>query len=131
MSEMNPKVFFMSWGMLLIGVVMNVFGTAVIKSKMNLLGQIDFSSFAGFFGYFFSLARYPSAFFGIVAVLVAPVPLAVALSRMQVSVALPMATALNFLVLIPLSILYLGESFTLNKSIAIVLIVASIWLLYK
>jgi multidrug transporter EmrE-like cation transporter len=128
---MNATAYFLSWGMLLAGVVMNVIGTTVIKAKMNVLGQIDLNSLAGFLGYFISLAKYPSAFIGIVAVLIAPVPLAVALSRMQVSVALPMATALNFLVLIPLSMIFLNETFTLNKLIAIGLIVASVWLLYK
>ena len=66
-----------------------------------------------------------------VAVLLAPVPLAVALSRMELSVAYPVATALSFLFLIPFSILFLSEAFTVSKLIAVGLIVVSVWLLYK
>jgi multidrug transporter EmrE-like cation transporter len=131
MSRMNAKDFFLSWGMLLIGVVMNVAGTTVIKLKMNALGKLNLDSVAGFFGYFLSLAREPLSLMGIILVLVAPLPLAVALSRMEVSVALPVATALNFLVLIPLSVLLLNETFTASKLLAIGLIVASVYLLYK
>ena len=131
MSKMTTKDFFLSWGMLLAGVIMNVFGISVIKMKMNMLGKIDFGSVTSFFGYFFSLAKTPSAFLGIVAVLVAPLPLAIALSRMELSVAFTVATALNFLVLIPFSILFLGEAFNVSKLIAAGLIVISVWLLYK
>jgi multidrug transporter EmrE-like cation transporter len=128
---MNAKDFFLSWGMLVIGVIMNIFGTSVIKLKMNLLGRIDFESFFGFCGYFVSLAKYPAALLGIIAVLAAPVPLAIALSRMELSVAYPVATALNFLVLIPFSIAILGETFTVTKLLAVGLIAASVYLLYK
>ena len=131
MRKMATKDFLLSWGMLLAGVIMNIFGTSVIKMKMNLLGKIDCSSLASVFGYFIALAKYPSAFLGMVAVLLAPVPLAVALSRMELSVAYPVATALSFLFLIPFSILFLSEAFTVSKLIAVGLIVVSVWLLYK
>lgn len=128
---MQPKDWLLSWGMLLVGVVMNGAGIAVIKVKMNTLGKLNLDSVAGFLGYFLALAKAPMPLLGMIAVLVAPIPLAVALSRMEVSVAVPVATALNFLVLIPLSILLLNETFTVNKMLAIVLIVASVYLLYK
>jgi multidrug transporter EmrE-like cation transporter len=128
---MNAKDFFLSWGMLVIGVIMNIFGTSVIKLKMNLLGRIDFDSLFGFCGYFVSLAKHPAALLGIIAVLAAPVPLAIALSRMELSVAYPVATALNFLVLIPFSIAILGETFTVTKLLAVGLIAVSVYLLYK
>lgn len=128
---MNQKNWILSWGMLLVGVIMNIFGTSVIKLKMNQLGRIDFTSIANVLGYFITLAKHPSAFLGMVAVLLAPVPLAVALSRMELSVAYPAATALNFLFLIPFSVLFLSEALTVSKMIAVGLIVVSVWLLYK
>ncbi len=131
MSKLAAKDFFLTWGMLLVGVAMNVFGTSVIKMKMNVLGKMDLGSVAEFIGYFISLAKFPSALLGIIAVMAAPLPLAVALSRMELSVAFPVATALNFLILIPFSILFLGEAFTASKLIAVGLIVASVYLLYR
>lgn len=128
---MNAKDLWLTWGMLLVGVLLNVSGASVIKSKMNVLGQINITSFAGFFGYFVSLVKYPPALLAMVAVLLAPVPQAVALSRLDLSVAYPATTALNFLVLIPLGIFFLGESFTPNKLVALALITAGAALLYK
>jgi multidrug transporter EmrE-like cation transporter len=128
---MNARDICLTWGMLLAGVIMNVLGATAIKMKMNLLGQIDFTNFVGFGGYFLSLAKYPPSLLGIIAVVAAPVPQAIALSRLDLSVAYPATTALNFLVLIPLSILFLGETFSVNKMLGLGLIAASVYLLYK
>jgi multidrug transporter EmrE-like cation transporter len=128
---MNVKEFVLTWGMLITGVIMNVCGAYVVKSKMNVLGQIDLSSLGAFFGYFIALIKFPPALLGIIAIAAAPVPQAIAVSRMALSVAYPATVAFNFLVLIPVTILFLGESFTMNKVIALGLIAISVYLLYK
>jgi len=128
---MNSKEFFLTWGMLIIGVIMNVFGIYVVKVKMNILGQVQLSSFGTVFNYFFTLLKSPLALCGVLAVLAAPLPLAIAVSRMELSVAYPAAIAFNFVILVPLSVLFLGESITLGKAAGIGLIVISLYLLHK
>lgn len=128
---MNSKDFFLSWGMILIGTFMNVIGVYLIKAKINDLGNIQFDSFRIVLNYFFALARSPQAMLGAIFIMAAPFPYAIALSRLQLSVAYPLSVALNCLLILPLSILYLGESVTLGKLAAIGMIIASLYFLYK
>jgi len=128
---MHLKEFVLSWGMLLVGVVMNVFGIYVVKARINILGAVSFESVRSVFGYFLALAKSPAAVLGAVLVVLAPLPYAIAISRMQLSTAYPISISLNFLLLLPLSILFLGESLTIYKSFAIVLILISLFLLSK
>lgn len=128
---MQLKEFVLSWGMLLIGVVMNVLGIYAVKARINTLGAVSFESVRSILGYFLALAKSPAAALGAVLVVLAPLPYAIAISRMQLSTAYPISISLNFLLLLPLSILFLGESLTIYKSFAIVLIIVSLFLLSK
>ena len=128
---MIVKDFFLSWGMLFFGVLLNVFGIYLVKMKINTLGNVQLDSIAAVINYFFTLIRIPLVIIGGVAVLIAPLSYAIALSRMQLSVAYPVSVALNCLILIPLTVIFLGEGFNLNKAIGIVLILLSLYLLYK
>ena len=128
---MNLREFGLSWGILLIGVFMNVLGIYTVKVKINALGAISFESLGAFFSYFATLLKSPVALAGALAVILAPIPYAIAISRMQISTAYPVSIALTFLLLLPLSILFLGETMTISKSIAIVMILASLFLLYR
>lgn len=128
---MNPKGFFLTWGMILAGVVTNVLGMYLIKMKMNGLGAIEVSSFGAFIGYFFTLAKSPAAIIGVVLFMIAPLPFAVALSRMELSTAYPLSIALSCLIVVPLSAIFFGEVININKIIAIVMIIASLYFLYK
>lgn len=128
---MNIKDFFLSWGMVFIGVLMNVFGVYVIKMKINVLAGFQFNSLGAVLNYFFTLAKFPLVIIGAVAILAAPFPYAIALSRMELSVAYPASVALNFLLIIPLTVIFLGEGISWNKAIGIGLILLSLYLLYK
>lgn len=128
---MNTKDFLLSWGMLLLGIIFNVFGIYVIKWKINALGNIQFNSFMSIVNYFFALVKSPWVIAGAIAIFAAPLPYAIALAKMDLSVAYPASVAINCLILIPLTIILLGESLTLNKSISIGLIIVSLYLLYK
>ncbi|MCQ9207271.1 MAG: hypothetical protein NG740_05275 [Omnitrophica bacterium] len=128
---MNIKGFVLSWGMLLLGVLMNVFGIYVIKMKMNSMGGLQINSFMSAITYFFALIKIPLVLVGAVVILTAPLPYAVALSRMNLSVAYPASVALSCLILLPLSVMFLGEPLLWGKSVAIGLLVVSLYLLYK
>ncbi|MDD5439151.1 MAG: hypothetical protein PHS37_03095 [Candidatus Omnitrophica bacterium] len=128
---MNIKDLFLTWGMLLVGVLFNIFGIYAIKAKMNLLGAVQFTSVASVIGYFISLARYPMAIVGVVMVFAAPLPYALAVSKMPISVVYPISTALNFLILIPVSVMLLGETVSAKHIVAMALIVVSLYIFYK
>jgi len=125
------KEFMLTWGMILVGVLFNVFGIYALKAKMNVAGSISFTSVGSVIGYFWTLAKYPSVILGIIAVFAAPLPYAVAVSKMPLSIAYPVSVALNFLVLIPVSICFLGETMSAKQVIAMALLVISIYFLYK
>jgi multidrug transporter EmrE-like cation transporter len=99
--------------------------------KMNDLGVIDVNSLKAFFGYFFALAKSPVAIAGFVLFMVAPAPFAIALSRMELSTAYPLSVALSCLIVVLLSTTFFGEPFTLNKILAIAMIIVSLHFLYR
>jgi len=125
------KDFMMSWGMISIGVLMNVFGIYAVKAKMNALGSVELNSIGAVLCYFIALAKSPMALAGAVLVMAAPIPYAIALSRMELSVAYPVSIALNFLIVLPLSVVFLGEAMNAYKLTGIGLIILSIYFLYK
>ena len=128
---MTVRDFSLTWGMLILGVLMNAFGFYAVKVKMNTLGDIQYHSVGAFLGYFISLAKNPMAFFGIIALFAAMLPYAVAISKMPLSIAYPASIAMNCVILIPLSTLFLGEILTVKQIAAIILIIFSVYLLYK
>ena len=128
---MNVKEFFLSWGMLFLGVIMNVVGVYLVKLKINELGAVQFDALMSVITYFIDLIRTPLVLVGAFFVLAAPLPYAIALSRMDLSVAYPFSIALNCLIILPIAVIYLGEGFTWNKAIGTGLIIISIYVLYR
>ncbi|MFC1577030.1 hypothetical protein ACFL42_01480 [Candidatus Omnitrophota bacterium] len=127
---MSIKGFILSWGMLLFGVLMNVFGVYIVKMRINEVGSFQFSSAGAVINYFITLAKSPIAVIGAVVIMAAPLPYAIALSKMELSVAYPASVALNCLLVLFLATLFLGESITWNKAAGIGMIMASLYLLY-
>jgi len=128
---MNAKNFFLSWGMLIIGVIMNVMGMYLVKMKMNEIGIMEVSSFKVVLNYFLMLIKSPFAVAGIVLFLVAPLPYAISISRLELSLAYPLSIALSCLIILPLTFIFFGESITFNKIAAVVMILISVYFLYK
>lgn len=128
---MNAKDLFLNWGMLLIGVITNVMGMYLVKMKMNELGGIDVSSMKMALGYFLLLLRSPLAMIGAILFIIAPFPYAVAISRMELSLAYPLSIALSCLIIVPLTFIFFGESITFNKIAAIAMILVSLYFLYR
>ena len=127
---MNMKEIFLSWGLLILSVLFNVYGVFVIKLKMNSLGAVKFDSLRTAFGYFFLLLKSPLVAGGLVLFFVAPFLFAMALSRMEMTVAYPVQVGLNFLLLIILAYLVLGEQLGGLKLLGIILIAIGIVFLY-
>lgn len=125
------KELFLSWGLLILSVLFNVYGVFVIKLKINELGIIKVDSFKIVFDYFLVLAKIPLVISAGFSLIIAPLLFAISLSRMQITVAYPALIGLNFLFLVLLALMFLGEQMTLPKIIGMLLIFAGIYFLNK
>jgi multidrug transporter EmrE-like cation transporter len=125
------KEFLESWGLLILSVFFNVYGIFVIKLKLNQYGIIRLDSWKHFIEYFLVLIRSPLVISGVILFFLAPFLFAIALSRMEIVVAYPAQLGLNFVFLVVLALLILGESLTVHKTIGMVLVLAGIYFLSK
>lgn len=128
---MSMKLFLTTWGMIIVTVILNVVGVTGVKLKLNELGSLRFDSFESVFFYFTSLIKSPFAVIGGILIMISPFPYLVAVSRMDVSLVYPITVALTCLLLIPISVIFLGESIVTKKAVGILLLIISIWLLHK
>ena len=123
--------FFLTWGLLVISVIFNVVGVFVIKLKLNEFGAVKVDSLKSIVGYFFVLLKSPLVVTGVFLFFLSPFLFAVALSRMEISVAYPVQVALNFIFLIFLAFFVLGEQMTVYKIVGIVLTIIAVYFLNK
>ena len=128
---MLTKEIFLSWGMLIVSVLFNVVGVFVIKLKLNELGIRKVESLKSLLSYFLLLVKSPLVVLAVVLFFVAPFLFVVALSRMELAVAYPVQIGLNFILLVFLAVLFLGEQITFYKAIGMALILLGIFLLNK
>ena len=117
--------------MLVAAVLLNALGLYTVKAKLNELGAVPIGSISAVIDYFVSFARSPIALFGVVCILAAPLPHAVALSRMPLGVAYPASVALTSLLVIPLSIVSLGEPTGALRLAGAALLLVSLVLLFR
>ncbi|MFH1360505.1 MAG: EamA family transporter [Candidatus Omnitrophota bacterium] len=122
---------FLTWGMLILSVLCNAGGVFIIKWRLNEMGAIKCDSLRSVFAYFLLFIRSPLVILGLVLFFAAPFLFAIALSRMDITVAYPAQVGLNFLILIILAVFVLGEQMTSLKFIGIILVVLGIYFLNK
>ena len=128
---MTIKELVLSWGMLVLSIFFNVYGVFVIKLKINKLGPIPLDTVSMGLNYFFVLLKSPLVISGVILFFIAPFLFAVALSRMEIAVAYPAQVGLNFLFLILLAVIFLGEEFTFYKILGIIFVLAGVYLVHK
>jgi multidrug transporter EmrE-like cation transporter len=128
---MTFKAVTLSWGMLVVAVLLNGLGLYVVKAKLNALGAVPVGTITALTDYCVSFARSPTALFGVLCILAAPLPHAIALSRMPLGIAYPASVALTCLVVIPLSIITLGEPLGAPRVAGAALLLVSLVLLFR
>ncbi len=126
---MNP--FLSTWGLIFIAAVMDVIGAFAVKAKINQLGSVNYAGIYNVIDYLFNLAKFPLVWFGTFLILTAPLPYALALSRMELSTAYPVIVILNALLLIPIAVIFLNESLTLYKVIGYIIIIIGLYFIHK
>lgn len=129
MKMMNE--LFLSWGMLVLSVAFNAVGAFVIKMRLNELGPMKMESIRSTVNYCLSVLQSPLVVFGVVIFFLAPFVFAVALSRMEISIAYPVQVGLNFIFVLLLALLFLGEQMTLLKIIGITAVLIGVVCLVK
>lgn len=125
------REYALSWGMLALSVVFNAFGVFVIKWRLNELGAIKMESWSTILSYFVLLIKSPWAMIGVFLFFVAPFLFAVALSRMEVTVAYPAQVGLNFVIIILLALVLLGEQMNFYKIFGIILTLSALYFFHK
>ena len=125
------KQFIFSWGALSVSVMFNAVGVFIVKQRLNELGVFPTESIRSMVHYLFLLTKSPPVLFGIFLVFVAPILSAIALSRLDITIAYPALIGLNFLFILILGTLFLGENLTLYKIVGIGLVIASFYFLNK
>lgn len=128
---MSTSKFLLSWGMVLAYIVFNSFGALIIKYKINEMGTIQFSSFRFVIKYFYELIKSPLIICGIFSIFISAFVWMVALSRLQISIAYPVAVGLNFIVVVTVALIFFKEHLSVEKIIGIVLIFISVFLISR
>ena len=128
---MSTSKFLLSWGMVLAYIVFNSFGALIIKYKINEMGTIQLSSYRFVIKYFYELIKSPLIICGIFSIFISAFVWMVALSRMQISIAYPVAVGLNFIVVVTVALIFFKEHLSVEKIIGIVLIFISVFLISR
>lgn len=128
---MSMSKFLLSWGMVLAYIVFNSFGALIIKYKINEMGTIQFGSFRFVIKYFYELIKSPLIICGIFSIFISAFVWMVALSRLQISIAYPVAVGLNFIVVVTVALIFFKEHLSVEKIIGIVLIFISVFLISR
>lgn len=128
---MSTSKFLLSWGMVLAYILFNSFGALIIKYKINEMGTIQFSSYRFVIKYFYELIKSPLIICGIFSIFISAFVWMVALSRLQISIAYPVAVGLNFIVVVTVALIFFKEHLSAEKIIGIVLIFISVFLISR
>jgi multidrug transporter EmrE-like cation transporter len=112
-------------------VLLNSFGAIVIKYRINKMGQIQYNSFKLIIRYFIELLRSPLIICGVLSIFLSAFLWMIALSRLQISLAYPVAVGLNFIIVVSIALIFLREQLSIEKIVGILLILVSIILLSR
>ena len=125
------NLFLSTWGLIFFAALMDVIGAFAVKLKINELGSVNYNGLYDVIEYLINLAKFPAVWFGTFLILTAPLPYALALSRMELSTAYPVIVTLNALLLIPIAVIFLNESLTLYKIIGFIIIIIGLYFIHK
>lgn len=119
------------WLMVFLYVLLNSYGALIIKFKVSQLGKVDTSHLKAAFSYFLLLFSSPLVISGLCSIFLSALAWMTALSRMEISLAYPVAVGANFLIVVCLGLILYGETISINKGIGIALIFLSIFILSR
>jgi multidrug transporter EmrE-like cation transporter len=122
---------FIDWCLVLSYVILNSFGALIIKGKINKIGAANLTNAPGILKYFFIVFTSPAIIISFVLIFFSAAAWIAALSRMDITIAYPVATSLNFLIIVLIAIFILGEPLNFIKGLGILMMLISIFLMTK
>jgi multidrug transporter EmrE-like cation transporter len=128
---MNLKQLVLTWGMIFSYVILNSAGALLIKQKLFQIGEFSSENLATSWRFFVSLFSSLQVWGGLLAIFISALAWIIALSKMELSVAYPVAIGLNFLIIMTFSVLVNGEPLTVNKMVGVGLIMVSLFFLFR
>lgn len=123
--------FVMTWGMVIAYALLNAFGALILKAYVNHLGPIPFDQWDSTARYFAKLLLSPGVLVGLAAIFLSAGVWIAALSRLDLSLAYPVAVGLNFLFVLGFACLFFREPLTWNKVIGVFGILISLYFLFR
>jgi multidrug transporter EmrE-like cation transporter len=128
---MNVREQFLSWGMVGAYVILNSFGALAIKRTVHQIGAADPTSMKATVTFLTAAFLSPLTLSGLFAIGLSACAWIVALSRMELSVAYPIAVALNCLIVVSAGFATYGEALNTSKLAGIGLLLCSLVLLFR
>jgi multidrug transporter EmrE-like cation transporter len=128
---MNVREQFLSWGMVGAYVILNSFGALAIKHTVHHVGVADPTSMKATVSFFTATLLSPLVLLGLFAVGLSACAWIVALSRMELSTAYPVAVALNCLIVVTTGLAAYGETLNCSKLAGIGLLLCSLVMLFR
>ena len=125
------KDFALSWGLIILSALFDSYAAFIVKMKFNQAGPIDFSSITLLLAYFSKWLRSPLLLTALATFLLAPGLWFFALNRIDLSVGYPTLVGFHLLFVLIFGIFFLGEAFTPQKAMGVLLIVLSLYFLFK
>ena len=125
------KSAFLGWGMILLFVILNSYGSFILKNQVQKIGEWQFTSFRSVISYFFILFSSWKTWTGVGAISGGTGAWLIALNNLELSRAYPVAIGINLLITIFFSIVFFNESLSLSKILGVVLIMTGVIALFK
>lgn len=125
------KRFLSTWGLLIVSVLLESASSVVLKHGVDGYVSMNNGRLSEAINIFRYILDTPWLIMGIITFLGGPWFFAIALSRMEISVAYPAQVGLNLLVLTAAAVVFLGEPFDLRHGSAVLFITIGCVLLYE
>ena len=125
------KAFMLGWGMVVLYVVLNSFGSLTLKNQVQEIGQWSFTTTRSYFAYFIALFSSWKTWISIGAITAATGAWIVALANLELSRAYPVAIGLNLLIVVTLSFFVFHEPISISKILGAVLILSGVICLFR
>lgn len=123
--------FFLSWGLIVLSALFDSYAAFVVKWKFNQLGLMDFGSLGLVGSYLAKLLSSPFFLTGLATFFLAPALWFFALNRVELSVGYPTLVGFHLLFVLIFGVFFLGEAFTASKALGVLLILTSLYFLFK
>lgn len=123
-------LFMQTWGLIIIAAIVDVISIIIIKSRLNLLGPVKYTSIIDVVVYCINVIKTPQTFFASVLLVLSPIFYGLALSKINLSLAYPLIVAFSAILLVITSYFYLGENITFKQILGTILIISGVFIIY-